>query len=62
MSGLIRQYSPQSQTWVPRGTDGRFAPKLLSQQPAARQQEVLVLTPAPRSQGQPLVFMANRPK
>jgi len=61
MSGLIRQYSPQSQTWVPRGTDGRFQPKLLSQQ-AAQQQELRVLTPAPRSQGQPLVFMANRPK
>lgn len=31
MSGHIRQYSPQSQTWVPRGQDGKFAPKVFSQ-------------------------------
>ena len=37
MSGHIRQYSPQSQTWVPRGQDGKFAPKVFSQQQPAAQ-------------------------
>ena len=37
MSGHIRQYSPQSQTWVPRGVDGKFAPKVFPQQPPAQQ-------------------------
>jgi len=37
MSGHIRQYSPQSQTWVPRGVDGKFAPKVFPQpQPTLR--------------------------
>lgn len=31
MSGQIRQYSPGSQTWVPRGQDGKFTPKVFSQ-------------------------------
>lgn len=60
MSGHIRQYSPQSQAWVPRGADGKFAPKVLSQQQAGQQQQVRVLVQPPRSPEPPLVYRPKR--
>lgn len=56
MSGQIRQYSPGSQTWVPRGQDGKFAPKVFSQQPA--QQPALRVYPE-RSAEPPRVLSAS---
>lgn len=49
MSGHVLQFSPKSRAYVPRGSDGKFAPKVLAQRSAVPQQPQLQVLPASAS-------------